>query len=174
MYFETWKYIYFWGARSLRSLAHISYKYMIFFSSVGTFGGLAPPPPIAKGWQRYCFIMHHKPYLVPKFPKSPHPSPLVSNTLLNNIDGSHPHPLYCNQMHCQNVFDFSGKDEKFGQKMLCPPPPPPPTEMVPYAYVCLPFCIRKLRNKVQIARERAFKTLQLLDLGREGLRASLS
>ena len=45
MYIKTWKYrpICFWGARSLRSLAHISYMYMIFIS-VGTFGGggLAP------------------------------------------------------------------------------------------------------------------------------------
>ena len=38
MYFETWN-VCFWGVRSLRSLAHISCN---FFSSVGTFGGLAP------------------------------------------------------------------------------------------------------------------------------------
>ena len=50
--FETWKYIYFWGARSLRSLALISY---IYISSVGRLGGLAPHP-IAKSWLRYWFI----------------------------------------------------------------------------------------------------------------------
>ena len=33
----------FWGARSLRLLAHINYNF-----SVGTFGGLAPPPPHTK------------------------------------------------------------------------------------------------------------------------------
>ena len=31
-----------------RSLVHISYMYMIFFFYVGTFWGLAPPPPIQK------------------------------------------------------------------------------------------------------------------------------
>ena len=46
MYFETWNYICFWGVGSLRSLAHISYMYMIFF--FGTFGGPAPPPPYQK------------------------------------------------------------------------------------------------------------------------------
>ena len=44
MYCETWKCICFWGAHSLRSLAHIH----VHFFSVGTFGGLAPPPPHTK------------------------------------------------------------------------------------------------------------------------------
>ena len=33
-----------------------------------------------------------------------------------------PPPPPCEEkMHCPNIFDFSGKDEKFGQKLLCPP-----------------------------------------------------
>ena len=42
--YEKIKAVCFWGARSLRSLVHISYMYMIFFY-VGTFGGLPPSPP---------------------------------------------------------------------------------------------------------------------------------
>ena len=45
MYFEIWKYIYFWGARSLRSLAHINYIiHDFFFLSVHL--GVLPPPPL--------------------------------------------------------------------------------------------------------------------------------
>ena len=41
MYLETWKYLFCEAlARFARSLAHVSY-----FLFVGTFGGLAPPPP---------------------------------------------------------------------------------------------------------------------------------
>ena len=51
MYFKTWKYIYFWGARSIRSLLY-AYKLHNYtgprFSkgcdSVGTFRGSCPPP----------------------------------------------------------------------------------------------------------------------------------
>ena len=35
----------FWGSRLLRSLAHISYMYLILFFSTVHLGGLAPPPP---------------------------------------------------------------------------------------------------------------------------------
>ena len=67
-----------------------------------------PPPPTTKLYIPLVFgarvdvnlnlIVHHKPYLVPEFPKSPHrgrgypltPSPLVSNTLLSNINGPPP------------------------------------------------------------------------------------
>ena len=43
-YFETWKYICFWGARSLRLLAHLIYMYMKISLSVHL-GDLPPPPP---------------------------------------------------------------------------------------------------------------------------------
>ena len=78
MYFETWKWIYFRGARSLRSLAHISYIYMPFFFCRYIWGSCPPPPPpVEKSWLRYCGRV---------------PLPLVP---LNNRNGF-PHPLYWN------------------------------------------------------------------------------
>ena len=52
----------FWGARSLRSLAHMLHVHDFF--CVGTLGGLDPPPPIPKSWLRYwvslrtCYFVH--------------------------------------------------------------------------------------------------------------------
>ena len=41
-----------------RSLASLAREYKLVFSSVGTFGGLArPPPPIPKSWLRYYFAV---------------------------------------------------------------------------------------------------------------------
>ena len=58
-------YICFGGARSLRSLAHINYMYMIFFPV--HLGGLPPPPPpIPKSWLRYwvtCLFFRHSKWL---------------------------------------------------------------------------------------------------------------
>ena len=47
------KNICFWGARSRIFI-------YIFFSSVGTFGGLPPPPPIPKSWLRYWVSVSFK------------------------------------------------------------------------------------------------------------------
>ena len=47
MYFEIWKYIYFWGARSLLSLVHINDKYVIFIFCRYIWGDC---PQIANKW----------------------------------------------------------------------------------------------------------------------------
>ena len=58
-----------------RSFARISYMYMIFFLSVGTFGDLHPPPPLQ--YQKAGYATEKVPTV-----GGDTPSPFVTNKLL--------------------------------------------------------------------------------------------
>ena len=106
-----------------------------------------PPPPIycnhyilgARVEVNLNLITHQKPGFSTRKSKNvptvgggyplPHPSP--SWFLIHN-HFKHSSAL-CDKNALSKHIRLSGKDTKFGQKMLCPPPPL--TEMVPYAYV---------------------------------------